>query len=92
MRSNSTTIPPLNFGQEVPGICRIIMTEYDTNQALLTLLMGFLFGLVALYSSTKFKAFDSNSLYKNRKLSFQIVGYMLISGSIFMALGILFAK
>ena len=54
--------------------------------------MGFLFGLVALYSSTKLKAFDSNSLYKNRKLSFQIVGYMLIGGSIFMALGILFAK
>lgn len=68
------------------------MSVHSEGQIMLEIILGLGFGLLALYTSTKIKKVDSISLLKNRRLSFQIVGYMLISGSILMGLGLLLSK
>ena len=65
------------------------MDEYETDQVILSMLLTFIFGFVALYSSSKAKD-DNNSVFFNYKRNALIVGYVLITAAIFQAIGLLF--
>jgi len=64
------------------------MDEYESSQVMLSIVFTLILGFIALYSAKVAK--DNNkSIIFNYKKNARIVGYLLIAGAVFQAIGLL---